>query len=312
MVKSAQHYTETATDEIRLLEVIRDTEPLHPYSDKIVKLLSHFTVRGVNGIHTCLVFEALGCSLYKLIVKNNYQGLALPQVKSIICQVWKKNKIVTNEMNCICLRWIRVTTFECILQVLKGLDYLHTKCHIIHTDIKPENILLVIDNAAAMNQQMDDEITSLKVQGMEFPDSYGTITIFKHTTDILWGFWIQISWLIAVTAFEKRKEKQDNSNNSTTGDCTTISSSLRDAMATDLEATTSSATSTPMMATSRTTSVDDTADGPIINVEENISTGYMGMSNQAAILKRYKIERKNSQQSSHSKMVSIQFQHFCK
>lgn len=87
VVKSAQHYTETATDEIRLLEVIRDTEPLHLYSDKIVKLLNHFTVRGVNGVHTCLVFEALGCSLYKLIVKNNYQGLAIPQVKSIIQQV---------------------------------------------------------------------------------------------------------------------------------------------------------------------------------------------------------------------------------
>ena len=28
------------------------------------------------------------------------------------------------------------------LQVLHGLDYLHTKCKIIHTDIKPENILL--------------------------------------------------------------------------------------------------------------------------------------------------------------------------
>lgn len=57
--------------------------------------------------------------------------------------------------------------------MLQGLDYLHTKCNIIHTDIKPENILLVIDNAAAMNQQIDDEIASLKVQGVEFPDSYG-------------------------------------------------------------------------------------------------------------------------------------------
>ncbi len=31
------------------------------------------------------------------------------------------------------------------LQVLQGLDYLHTKCKIIHTDIKPENILLDVD-----------------------------------------------------------------------------------------------------------------------------------------------------------------------
>lgn len=42
--------------------------------------------------------------------------------------------------------------------MLQGLDYAHTKCNIIHTDIKPENILLVIDNAAPMNQQIDDEI----------------------------------------------------------------------------------------------------------------------------------------------------------
>jgi serine/threonine-protein kinase SRPK1 len=87
VVKSAQHYTETAADEIRLLEVIRDADQFDSNHDKIVKLLNHFTISGVNGIHTCLVFEALGCSLYKLIVKNNYQGLALQQVKSIVRQV---------------------------------------------------------------------------------------------------------------------------------------------------------------------------------------------------------------------------------
>uniref|UniRef100_A0A1A9WSP0 non-specific serine/threonine protein kinase n=1 Tax=Glossina brevipalpis TaxID=37001 RepID=A0A1A9WSP0_9MUSC len=142
VVKSAPHYIETAADEIRLLEAIRDADPLDMKRERIVRLLNHFTVRGVNGVHTCLVFEALGCSLYKLIVKNNYQGLAVAQVRNII------------------------------KQVLEGLDYLHSKCSIIHTDIKPENILLVIDNAAAMNQQIDDEITNLRIKGAEFPDSY--------------------------------------------------------------------------------------------------------------------------------------------
>lgn len=42
---------------------------------------------------------------------------------------------------------------------MQGLDYLHTKCHIIHTDIKPENILLV-------NQRLDDE-------GFDSPHAYG-------------------------------------------------------------------------------------------------------------------------------------------
>lgn len=31
------------------------------------------------------------------------------------------------------------------LKVLQGLDYLHTQCKIIHTDVKPENILVCLD-----------------------------------------------------------------------------------------------------------------------------------------------------------------------
>ena len=32
-------------------------------------------------------------------------------------------------------------------QVLQGLDYMHSKCKIIHTDIKPENVLMCVDEA---------------------------------------------------------------------------------------------------------------------------------------------------------------------
>ncbi|MEE6492895.1 hypothetical protein FKM82_016664 [Ascaphus truei] len=115
VVKSAEHYTETALDEIRLLRAVRNTDPNDPSREKVVQLLDDFKISGVNGTHVCMVFEVLGHHLLKWIIKSNYQGLPLPCVKSII------------------------------RQVLQGLDYMHAKCQIIHTDIKPENILLCVN-----------------------------------------------------------------------------------------------------------------------------------------------------------------------
>ena len=37
---------------------------------------------------------------------------------------------------------VRVDVAE---QILEGLDYLHTKCKVIHTDLKPENVLMTVD-----------------------------------------------------------------------------------------------------------------------------------------------------------------------
>ncbi|XP_070695440.1 SRSF protein kinase 1a isoform X2 [Pempheris klunzingeri] len=115
VVKSAEHYTETAVDEIKLLRSVRNSDPNDPNREMVVQLLDDFKISGVNGTHVCMVFEVLGHHLLKWIIKSNYQGLPLPCVKSIV------------------------------RQVLQGLDYLHTKCQIIHTDIKPENILMSVE-----------------------------------------------------------------------------------------------------------------------------------------------------------------------
>nr|XP_061780476.1 SRSF protein kinase 3-like [Nerophis lumbriciformis] len=115
VVKSAPHYTETALDEIKLLRCVRDSDPSDPHRETIVQLIDDFKISGVNGVHVCMVLEVLGHQLLKWIIKSNYMGLPLVCVKSVI------------------------------RQVLQGLDYLHTKCKIIHTDIKPENILLDVD-----------------------------------------------------------------------------------------------------------------------------------------------------------------------
>ncbi|PGG97612.1 CMGC/SRPK protein kinase [Blastomyces parvus] len=114
VVRSADHYTETAKDEIKLLNKIVKANPDHPGRKYVVSLLDSFIHHGPNGDHVCMVFEVLGENLLGLIRRWNHRGIPMPLVKQIT------------------------------KQVLLGLDYLHRECGIIHTDLKPENVLIEI------------------------------------------------------------------------------------------------------------------------------------------------------------------------
>ncbi|CEJ61570.1 Protein kinase dsk1 [Penicillium brasilianum] len=114
VVRSAAHYTETAIDEIKLLNRIVQAKPSHPGRKHVVSLLDSFEHKGPNGVHVCMVFEVLGENLLGLIKRWNHRGIPMPLVKQIA------------------------------KQVLLGLDYLHRECGIIHTDLKPENVLIEI------------------------------------------------------------------------------------------------------------------------------------------------------------------------
>ncbi|KAL8949619.1 MAG: hypothetical protein Q9222_004281 [Ikaeria aurantiellina] len=114
VVRSAAHYTETAIDEIKLLQKIVQANPNHPGKKHVVSLLDSFEHKGPHGVHVCMVFEVLGENLLGLIKRWNHRGIPMPLVKQIT------------------------------KQVLLGLDYLHRDCGIIHTDLKPENVLIEI------------------------------------------------------------------------------------------------------------------------------------------------------------------------
>ncbi|KAF2153695.1 serine/threonine-protein kinase SRPK2 [Myriangium duriaei CBS 260.36] len=123
VVRSAAHYTETALDEIKLLNKVVQANIDHPGRKHVVSLLDSFNHKGPNGMHVCMVFEVLGENLLGLIKRWNHRGIPMPLVKQIA------------------------------KQVLLGLDYLHRECGIIHTDLKPENVLIEIGDVEQIVRQ---------------------------------------------------------------------------------------------------------------------------------------------------------------
>lgn len=84
-------------------------------SKNVVKLLDDFKITGQFGKHVVLVFEMVGPDLYSVLNRSNQQ----------------------------ILRVHRIRTFA--QDILDGLDFLHTKCKVMHLDLKPENLLVKLD-----------------------------------------------------------------------------------------------------------------------------------------------------------------------
>lgn len=104
----------------------------------VVQLLNAFIYTGPFGRHFCMVFEILGVNLLEIIKRYDYKGIPLP----------------------ICRKMAR--------QVLLGLRYLHKYCGIIHTDLKPENVMICLDKEELKEIydkgqiKKDDDLKNLK------------------------------------------------------------------------------------------------------------------------------------------------------
>ena len=123
-IKSLREYYRDDPEKLKEIETVEHTQ--------VVQLLNSFIHNGQNGKHFCMVFEVMGVTLLEIIKRYNYKGIPLPLVR-----------IITK-------------------QILIGLDFLHRICHIIHTDLKPENVLVCLT---------DDELRNIQETGTYILDT---------------------------------------------------------------------------------------------------------------------------------------------
>nr|XP_057940878.1 SRSF protein kinase 3 isoform X2 [Doryrhamphus excisus] len=158
VLKSGTGFTQAGQDELSLLRCTGSSSSRHPHSEKIVQLLDEFKLAGVNGVHICLVLELLGPDLRSLQIHFRNRRLFQPCVKQILTQV------------------------------LQGLDYLHNQCKIIHTDIKPENILLCLNqhshSGPVGSSSMSVVPTEDQAESTEKEDGYTPATLNEATVKI--------------------------------------------------------------------------------------------------------------------------------
>jgi serine/threonine protein kinase len=150
--RSKDTHTESAIDELQMLteiqrheqdpewlEFLSQMEAQHSAQINVklcrpLLLLDNFPHYGIHGKHMCSVFELMGPNLLDVIQHYEYKDKRMP--------LWLVKKITRD--------------------TLLGLVYLHERCRIIHTDLKPENIMIKME--AYEEQQLIEQLKNYKIK----------------------------------------------------------------------------------------------------------------------------------------------------
>ncbi|KAI9064546.1 kinase-like protein [Trametes sanguinea] len=135
--------------ELDFLLRMRDAAPQHPGYPHVNHLCHHFLEEGPHGRHRCLLMEPLLQDLRSFSLRWNYRMLPHPLIKHLA------------------------------RQIILGLQYLHDECDIIHTDLKPSNIMLVPPgDGAAFFTNMDMQSSQAEKSAVPGPNG-STVTLYR-------------------------------------------------------------------------------------------------------------------------------------
>ncbi|KAF4992692.1 hypothetical protein FGRMN_7005 [Fusarium graminum] len=117
----------SADNEVKIMRRIAQTNPKHKGWQFVRKLIDTFPIEGISGNHTCLVLEPLREPLW-LYCSRYAGGVIPPEILKILVQM-----------------------------ILHALDYLHSECSIIHTDLNPDNIMIKIEDPIIFHRDAKSE-----------------------------------------------------------------------------------------------------------------------------------------------------------
>ncbi|PYH39103.1 kinase domain protein [Aspergillus neoniger CBS 115656] len=150
--------SKTLSGELRIYDHLSKVKSFHIGGSYIRGLYDAFDITTPDGTYPCLVHPPMHMSLHDLRMLSSSRRLSELLLKE---------------------------TLKCILQ---ALDFLHTEANVVHTDIKPSNIMLSIDDPSIL--------TDLKISEQQAPTPKKTIDSTRsiYTSrklrlpkDMLWG-----------------------------------------------------------------------------------------------------------------------------
>ncbi|OBT41362.1 hypothetical protein VE00_08199 [Pseudogymnoascus sp. WSF 3629] len=117
-----------ADHELNIYRRMAQSPKGHPGRDAVRTLLDTFYIDGPGDKHRCLVHPPLFESILTFLRRNPVERLPSEVIAFVL------------------------------LRLFLALDYLHTECQIVHTDIKADNIMLGIDDDSVFSDFEEEEL----------------------------------------------------------------------------------------------------------------------------------------------------------